>query len=78
MGRKTVAQCQAEWMATRYAVDMMDLAWSLDPEDLNFHPEVGPARKIEFIEHRDTLLNMQNAVLLEKYALEEAQHAEDR
>lgn len=66
----TVEELQQQWMALRYAVDSLDIAWSYNAEEYGMNTPRYEQERAEMTRHRNVLLQMQEEVLQKKYELE--------
>lgn len=64
----TVEELEQQWMALRYAIDQIDLAWSFNPE--GFTGELYEEKRREMQRHREVLITLYDDVLKKKYELE--------
>jgi hypothetical protein len=63
-----IMKLDLQWQALRYAVDMLDEAWSYHSSE--YEGKHRDEKKIEMLAHRNMLLDMQTEVLNKKRELE--------
>jgi len=66
----TTEELELQWQATRYAIDAIDTAWSLEAAEYNYSGDLYEQKKSEMKKHRDVLCKLQNQILLDKYQSE--------